>query len=193
MNRGNRNKEIEIKVRVQKPDRLVSFLMRNARKKGTLHQIDEYFVPAHRNFLDSEPVREWLRLRNEDGTCTINYKYFYYGRDGRSTQADEFETQVEDAGQIQKIFKALGLKRIVKVDKVRDSWAYGNYEIGIDRVAGLGSFVEIEFNGRGGGSKRITDEMVGFLKKVGVGRIERNYQGYPFLILFPERVVFHEG
>jgi predicted adenylyl cyclase CyaB len=122
-----RNKEIEIKVRIGKPDRLVSFLKKNAKRKGVLRQVDEYFVPAHRNFVSAKPIKEWLRLRSENGVCTINYKYFHYDNQGLATEADEFETQVNDIKQVRKIFAALNLRPIVKVDKTRQSWFYKNY------------------------------------------------------------------
>lgn len=186
------NKEIEIKVRIEKPQRLTSFLKKNARLRGVMNQVDEYFVPAHRNFLSAQPIKEWLRLRSENGVYTINYKYFHYNSQGLTTEADEFETRVNDAKQTQRIFKALNFKPIVKVDKTRHSWLYKDYEIGMDAVSNLGTFVEVEFKGRGRDSKKITDGMMAFLRNIGVGKIQRNYQGYPFLLLFPKKVKYHE-
>ena len=37
-------------------------------------------------------------------------------------------------------------------------------------------------------SKKTTDEMVEFLKSLGCGKIERDYVGYPFKLLFPGEV-----
>ncbi len=170
----------------------MAFLKKNAKATGILRQTDEYFVPKHRNFISRRPIKEWLRLRTENGEFTINYKTWHYNRHGKSLKADEFETQVSDIERLRDIFNALNMKPIVRVDKLRSSWRYRNYEIGIDTVPGLGTFVEIESKGKGGTSKKITKEMVAFLKSIGVGRIERNYQGYPFLLLFPEKAKYHE-
>ena len=180
------NLEIEIKVKIDRKPSLVSFLKKHAKYAGRSRQIDEYFVPRHRNFLSQQPVKEWLRLRREEGASTINYKNFHY-KNGKTTECDEFETEVKDIGLMRRIFKALDIKPVVKVDKVRDFWLYGDYEISIDTVASLGTFVEIEFMGKRTDSKKITDEMVSFLKSMKVGRIQRNYQGYPFLLLFPDK------
>ncbi len=181
------NKEIEIKVKIGRKAKLISFLGKHAKYLGESRQVDEYFIPFHRNFISQHPVKEWLRLRSEGGVHTVNYKNFRFDKQGKSTECDEFETRIKDIDQMKRIFKALNLKPITKVDKVRTSWLYKNYEISADTVSGLGTFVEIEFKGKGVNSKKITDEMVRFLKGMNVGRIQRNYQGYPFLLLFPNK------
>jgi len=34
--------------------------------------------------------------------------------------------------------------------------------------------------------------MIKFLKDINVGKIQRNYQGYPFLLLFPEEAKYFQ-
>lgn len=180
-----RNKEIEIKVSVEKPEKLVGFLNKNAKHVGRSKQLDEYFVPAHRNFISAKPIKEWLRLRSEDNAATLNYKNWIYDKRGLSVECKEFESKVSDPQQLKSIFSVLNFRPIVKVDKVRDSWIYKEYEISVDEVEGLGAFVEIEFRGKSGNSKKTVAQMIDFLKSKKVGKIRRNYQGYPFLLLFP--------
>ncbi len=69
---------------------------------------------------------------------------------------------------------------------------YKDYEISIDSVKGLGDFVEIEYIGRDEkvDPKKVTEEMINFLKGLRCGKIIRNYVGYPFQLLFPEEVKF---
>lgn len=181
------NKEIEIKVKIERKGPLLSFLNKHAKYMGESRQIDEYFIPAHKNFISKQPVKEWLRLRNQDGVFSINYKNFHFNAQGKSTESDELETQITDIDQMRRIFMMLNMKPITTVDKVRASWLYTDYEISADTVSGLGTFVEIEYKGIGSNSKKITDDMVHFLKGLKVGRIQRNYQGYPFLLLFPNK------
>ncbi len=196
LERGTLNKdskEIEIKVRIEHPEVLEAFLKKNAKPAGDYRQIDEYFTPAHRDFLAREPIKEWLRLRSEPGRYTVNYKNFYYNKEGKTTEADEFETQVSDVDIMRRIFRALDLKPIVIVDKTRHSWLYGDYEISIDHVSGIGTFIEIESKRTGKDSKKITAGMMAFLRGMKVGKIERDYQGYAFLKLFPERSKFSKN
>lgn len=184
------NIEIEIQVRIENIDPLNKFLVKNARKTGELHQIDRYFTPAHKNYLEPRPIKEWLRLRDVNGKHLITYKYVNHEDDGRSHSRDEYETEVSDIKQAEHIFEALGIKEIVVVDKNRITYKYKEYEIALDSVKGLGEFVEIEYKGNGKkeDARKISNEMIQFLKDVGVGRIEKNYVGYPFIALFPNEV-----
>ena len=186
--------EIEIQVSIENNKPLINFLEKNADFKKESHQIDEYFSPTHRNFVEVRPVNEWLRLRDSGGKYSINYKNWHYDKDGKGHHCDEYETKIEDLNQLKKILDVLNFKSLVKVDKIRKTWAYKDYEIAVDSVKGLGDFVEIEYIGREEkvDPKKITEEMINFLKSVGCGQIKRNYVGYPFQLLFPEEVKYEE-
>lgn len=183
--------EIEIQVNVKKVEKLLDFLDKNADFKGEKHQIDQYFSPTHRNFLDAKPIKEWLRLRESDGKFSINYKNWKFDDEGKSNYCDELETKIENIEVFKKILKTLDFKTLVTVDKARKIWTYKNYEISVDLVKNLGDFVEIEYYGKDNEQvdpKKITTEMIKFLKEIGCKKIERNYVGYPFMLLFPDEV-----
>jgi len=184
------DKEIEIQVKIENSAKLLDFLNSSARFQYENHQIDTYYCPAHRDFLSVRPVDEWLRLRDSNGKYLITYKKWQHNTQGVSIYSDEYETPVENLDQLQKIFEVLDFKPITVVDKIRKAWRYNDYEIAIDKVKNLGDFVEIEYKG-GDTSltpEQITDQMIGFLKNLNVGRIERNHVGYPFMLLFKEEV-----
>ena len=184
-----KNIEIEIQVQVENAKPFISFLKKSAKEVFSARQIDEYFIPKHRDFLASKPVSEWLRLRCMDNSYSINYKYWHYDKNGKSSNyCDEYETKVESIDSLKMILQSLDFKPIVKVDKKRTSYLFENYEISIDSVAELGDFIEIEYKGKSGGdkAKEITDEMIQFLKSFNVGKIYKNYVGYPFQLLYPE-------
>ena len=191
---ANNNIEIEIQVNVENPKPLMEFLKDSGNFQSEKHQIDEYLSPAHRDFINTRPVTEWLRLRDANGKCSINYKNWHLDEDGRSNYCDEFETKIENIEQVRKILSVLNFKPVTTVDKLRKIYTYKDYEIAIDSIVGLGDFVEIEYIGENekADPKEITREMVEFLKKIGCGKITRNYVGYPFLLLFPEEVKYEE-
>jgi len=185
------NREIEIQVKIKNSSKLINFLEKNAEFKKESRQIDEYFYPAHRNFIKIRPIKEWLRLRNSDDRCSITYKNWYYDKNGKSlSYCDEYETFVEDVVQFKKILEALNFQLLVKVDKKRKMWVYKKYEVAVDKIKGLGNFVEIEYIGKNKNiePKKILAEMISFLKKINCGKIERNYLGYPWQLLFPKEV-----
>jgi adenylate cyclase class 2 len=188
------NIEIEIQVNVENIKPLLGFLEKNADFQKENRQIDEYFSPVHRNFTEPRPVEEWLRLRDSGGKYSLNYKKWHFDEKGKSHYCDEYETEIKDLNQLKKILDALNFKPLVKVDKVRKVWIYKDYEIAVDTVKGLGDFVEIEYIGNDNevNPQKVTDEMIGFLKSMPCGKIERNYVGYPFQLLFPNEVKLEE-
>lgn len=189
-----RDIEVEIQVNIENIEPLIKFLQENAKFKGEKHQTDEYFSPSHRNFTEVRPVKEWLRLRDSDGKYSINYKNWHFNKNGKSHHCDEYQTKIEDLTQLRKVLEALNFKSLIKVDKMRKVWIYKDYKISVDSVKNLGDFIEIEYMGEGEklNPKKITDEMINFLKDRGCGKISRNYVGYPFQLLFPGEVKFEE-
>lgn len=188
-----KNVEIEIQVQVENSKPLRAFLETKAEATGASRQIDQYFTPVHRNFIAVKPVAEWLRVRDAEGRYSLNYKNWHYTENGKSTHCDEYETKVENLEQLQLILKALNLKPLVTVDKQRATYRYKEYEIALDHVEGLGDFVEVEYKGTNNENPtEITDQMVTFLKDLGVGKMYRNYVGYPFQLLFPDNVRLEE-
>ena len=186
------NIEIEIQVKIENSKPLLEFLEKSAEFQGEKHQIDEYFSPAHRNFLEKRPIEEWLRLRNADGNFSINYKNWHLDKDKKSNYCDEYETRVDNMDKMKKIFNVLDFKPVVTVDKIRKIYIYEDYEISMDLVKELGDFVEIEYKGNDENPNpaKITQEMGNFLKELNLGKIEKNYVGYPFMLLFKDEVEF---
>jgi adenylate cyclase class 2 len=188
-----KNVEIEIQVSIEKSESLLAFLKKNAEFKLEMRQIDEYFSPAHRDFTAVRPVAEWLRLRDSNGRFSFTYKNWHYQGD-KSFYCDEYETEVKSLDQAKKILEALNFKSLVVVDKTRKNWLYRDYEIALDSVKNLGEFVEIEYKGQDENAdpKKITKEMIDFLKTVGCGEIKINFQGYPYLLLFSQEAKYEK-
>lgn len=184
--------EIEIQANIENSRPLFDFLGAHGIFKHEIRQVDEYFSAAADDFLAVRPVSRWLRLRQTEKGCYLNYKNWHFDKDGQSDYCDEFETGIENIETARKILEALKFHPIATVDKLRKIWTFEDYEIAIDSVKDLGDFVEIEYIGRDGQAdpKKITAGMIAFLKGLGVGRITRNHVGYPFIKLFPEEVEY---
>jgi len=190
---AHNNIEIEIQVNIENVQPLLSFLETEGTFKHEIRQVDEYFSPAHDDFLALRPVSRWLRIRQTEKGNSLNYKNWYFDEAGKSSNyCDEFETKIEDVAATKKILEALNFKNIVIVDKTRKIWEFEDFEIAIDSVKDLGNFVEIEYIGKDENidPKKVTKEMITFLKSLEVGKITRNHVGYPFLMLFPDEVEY---
>ena len=123
---------IEIKARCRAPDQIRTILNdEGADFKGTDHQVDTYFeVPEGR-----------LKLRQG----TIERKLIFYRRpDGKSPKASDINLVPAEHPEslLHLLTNALGQK--VVVDKQREIYFIDNVKFHIDKVQGLGNFVEIE-------------------------------------------------
>ncbi len=186
------DKEIEIQVRIENGEKLKKFLYEKALFVSENQQVDDYYIPAHRNFLDTKPIQEWFRVREERSQFSVNYKKWHY-ENGVGSYADEYETRIESKESFQKILSSLDYQKIVTVDKTRKKYTFNDYEIALDRVSNLGDFVEIEYKGNSiEEPKKITDEMFAFLKTFDCGKIENTNGGYPMMLLFPNANTFIE-
>ncbi len=189
---AHNNIEIEIQVNIESSKPLLDFLKLNGIFQHEVRQVDEYFSSDSNDFLAVRPVNRWLRLRQTEKGCSFNYKNWYFEKNGNSSYCDEFETQIGDIESARKILEALKFNTIVVVEKLRKIWTFKDYEVAVDSIKGLGDFVEIEYIGKDENvdPKKVTDEMILFLKNLGVGKITRNHVGYPFIMLFPDEVEY---
>ncbi|MBM2820381.1 MAG: hypothetical protein HW405_141 [Candidatus Berkelbacteria bacterium] len=178
--------EVEIQVKIAKVEPLLKLLEKEGKFLYEEKQIDQYFTPTHRDFKAKKPIEEWLRLRNSNGKYSITYKNWYRSKDKKTHHCDEYESNLEKIDQLEKIFNVLNFKTVVKVEKTRRAYLFKEYEIAIDKVRGLGDFVELEYKSKI--QKKpgvITTEMVEFLKSLNLGKISRNYVGYAYKCLYP--------
>ncbi len=177
--------EIEIKVHIERFGNLLEFLWEKAVFIDTICQTDEYFTPPHENFIEKEPINKWLRLRStSNGKYYITYKNYHYSSNMKSNLCDEYESKIENIHQLKNILNILNFKPVITVNKIRDIWEFKDYEISRDSVELLGTFLEIEYKKEDNKKPEIIiKEMINFLNKIGVGKIERNYLGYPYLLL----------
>jgi adenylate cyclase class 2 len=181
-----KNIEIEIKVKVEDSQPLQAFLEKNAKLVLEEHQIDEYFNAPHRDFVAAKPIKEWLRLRTENGSFSINYKNWHYDKEGESANhCDEYETKIANLDSLKNILNALGFTSLIVVDKLRKSWIYKDYEISMDTVKELGDYVELEYKGHDekADPNKIAAEMMKFVEELGCGKVTKDKGGYPFALL----------
>lgn len=178
------NTEIEIKVKVESADQLVQFLEQSGEHKKSSLQVDEYYTPAHRNFVEVEPIKEWFRLRSDNGAYSLNYKNWQYGSDGKAYHCDEYEITIDSQEKAAHILKSLDFRHLVTVHKERDIYTYQDYEIAFDSVKDLGNFVEVEFKGTATAEpKLIAEEMRKFIESTGAVILSQDFAGYPIALI----------
>ena len=105
------SKEIEIRNKLFNKTQVISFLNNIGIKAfKSNHQIDTYYDnPANSFFKDPEHVNDWIRIREENGTLTFNYKHWLPDGAEIRTYCEETEYPIKSKNELHKILKSLFL------------------------------------------------------------------------------------
>lgn len=95
----------------------------------------------------------------------------------------DFDTPIEDPDKLEKVLVNNGYVYVCLIDKVRQSFAYGEFEINVDNIRDLGIFVEIEKLGEESDVEVVKKEIVALLNKLGIEEKEIIKQGYVQLMV----------
>lgn len=177
------HKDVEVEIKVKLTKKRFNAIRRKLKKiakfKKSSHHIDDYYAPKHNSFLKPKYPYEWLTIRDRDNKVTLNYKHWYPPGTKYTTHCDEYETKVEDAEQMRKILKALNFKRFLTIDKKRDTFVYKRQlEVVLDKVVGLGYFIEVESIRDFGGVEKTREKILQFLKPLGITTTKTVPGGY---------------
>lgn len=129
----DRKSLLELKARLPDPSRARRWAKANAQPQGIFRQVDTYFrVPSGR-----------LKLRKtegrEEGTLI-----FYLREDVSSDKRSEVHLLAVDHPQALRQVLAEALGVLVIVEKRRAIYRWGEVQIHLDQVEGLGPFLEFE-------------------------------------------------
>lgn len=180
------NIEIEIKIVIdqQKYRSCKDYLEEHAVFIKADNETDQYFNSAKRNFLAPEYPYEWLRLRKKNGKTTLDYKHWYPRNSPVSTHCDELEIEVSNGDALFKIFRALGVRLLITVDKKREKYLYKDQlEVSLDYVMELGFFIEIEYVGEHISISDAQTKIIEFANALNLDISKRDNRGYPYLML----------
>ncbi len=181
------NIEVEIKIKVEDIDKIRERLVEEGQLLKSIRQIDEYYVPQHRDFFAQKPFPvEWLRIRTNPDKVIFEYdKSVNKDEKGEQEYAIEYETEISHPEELRKILEFLNFEKRVTVDKQREIWDCGELEVCLDKVMGLGSFVEVEAKGELDNPLEAKQNCKKFLEKLGVdlSLTETINVGYPVLLL----------
>jgi adenylate cyclase class 2 len=95
----------------------------------------------------------------------------------------EHEVTVSSAEELTRILELSGFVRAVHVRKSRQTAHYNQYEICLDEIEGLGSFIEVEVIGEEVDADSVQQDMRAFLQTLGIRAEDQVRKGYDILIL----------
>lgn len=163
----------EIKAKCDNQARVREYLVsQGADFKGTDHQIDTYFTVG----------RGRLKLR--EGSIENNLIFYERNDDAGPKQSTITFSPIEKGSSIRAVLeKALGVR--VVVDKQREIYFIGNVKFHLDKVEGLGTFMEIEaidWDGKIGANK-LREQCEHYAKELGITQIDLVIGSYSDLLL----------
>lgn len=182
---ANKDIEIEIKLPLNNKEEVIDFLNKNAEIKAeNLRQKDTYYTPAHKDFLDV-PVKpfQYLRVRESEKGDFFTYKHCHPENSEIVDYFDEFETGIDSSESLYKIMKVLEFKKILIVDKIRNTWQLDDIEIAVDDVKDYGVFIELELTSHSDNPKETKKYLYSVLDKLNAEVGEEDQKGYVFGIL----------
>ena len=94
----------------------------------------------------------------------------------------EFETEISDPDALEQAIFLMGYSVANGLDKTRQTAHFQNYEICLDNVAELGSFIEVEkFSDED--PDKVVAELFAFLQTLGVQKVDQVFKKYDTLIM----------
>ncbi|MBQ6143077.1 MAG: class IV adenylate cyclase [Clostridia bacterium] len=183
------SKEIEIRHELLNKDQVICFLNKNGIKAfKSNRQIDTYYDnPANSFFKDPEHVNDWVRIREENGRFTFNYKHWLPEGAEIRTYCEETEYAMNSKEELNKILKKLNFSGefvpFVVVNKFRQSFMYKDCEISIDEIEGLGNFIEIEYKGTNNNIDEVRNLLNKTLIEIGANIGPADNKGYAYNLI----------
>lgn len=181
------NVEVEIKVEISNFEEIKSKIATIGKLIKSIRQVDDYFIPVQRDFFAQKPHPvEWLRIRtNPDKTIFEYDKSINKKANGEQECAEEYETEISNPEEFRKILDFLDFKKVITVDKQREYWDCGDLEIALDKITGLGDFIEVEAKGNFENNEKAKMVCLKFLENLGIKNPEKIQinKGYPVLVL----------
>ena len=177
-----KNIEIEIQAIIKNPKEVERKLKKVGKFIKTKKQVDNYFVTPRRNFFAKEPPIEYLRIRYEKDKNHLNYSFLHFGKNGWLRATDEYETLVDKPEAVEEIFKKIGLVPKVTVIKTRKYFDCGNFEVTLDKIKGLGNFMEVEAKKDLGGIDKTRKACSDFLNSLNIKYEVKKDMGYPRML-----------
>ncbi|AWR94477.1 class IV adenylate cyclase [Acidianus brierleyi] len=161
-------REVKLKLKGISIEELKNKLLNDQMKYvGVEKQTDIYLNSKFRNFKETD---EALRIRKVNDTAEITYKGPKIS--SKSKSREEITVVINDENAMLKILQKLDFYPVYSVSKERHTFIDNNFNICLDKVEGLGDFIEIE--GINSDENRLLQYINDFIKKYNINvEVER--------------------
>lgn len=171
-------REIELKFKVDNLEEIITFLKDNNCSVSEINYQNDTIYVQSLDHVESTEGSIWLRVRKNNERVELNYKK----QSVKKMESEEIEFGVDSYEKANDFLKALGYKEWVQVNKKRRFTKYKEYNICIDEVERLGSFVEIEVLADKNDSRDYEEALVNVAKEIGINPENRINSHYDTMI-----------
>jgi len=177
--------EIEVKVKTKDNDEVIRQLEAAGCVFSQAIEQDDMTYATTKESMDAfMRSKVFVRIRQVTGGDTIFTVKYDEVRHEIGMAALEHEVRVDSAEELDAMLQIMGFKRIVRVKKSRRKTTYKNYEICVDDVEELGSYMEIEkLAEKDADPHTVHEELVGVLESLGIDLEGRVSKGYDMITL----------
>lgn len=161
--------EVEVKAHAPNLNEIEEKIVEiGASREGEEYQEDLYFNAPHRDFAQTDEALRIRKIKKENSEETyITYKGAKM--DNVSKTRKEIEVAVENPSKVADILQSLSFRPVATVRKNRIIYTLGELIITLDKVHGVGDFVEIEKEtAEGEDTKEALNEIFATYSKIGI-------------------------
>ena len=169
--------EVEIKAKLKSLSGVKNKLLELGAKLGkSKKQLDVFYKPKNQVRATLRPGLYILRVRESSNDKFLTFKALTPIKG----VWEEYEVRIDDTKEIQKILEKIGLVKVFSIEKTRVPGHLGKFEFNLDKVKGLGLFIEIGLIAKDG--EKAQNKIKELYPKLGIseGHLER--RGYGELI-----------
>lgn len=185
--------EIELKIQLDQKQRqlFTQWLSDHAQCKGTVDHTEYYLDNPNDSYwiFDAgfKDSLKTVRVRLTPKGDSVCYKFRHVDPiTKRATHRDEYETSVKDGLTMLEILTALGYTQQTIIKKTRCAYVYKEFEIVLDDVENIGSFIEIELKQPSEDVAVGRQRIENLLKAIGITEYTEFDRGYIHMAWNPE-------
>ena len=178
--------EIEVKARVRDKEALLRALgERGVVLSEPVTEDDTLYALEVGDMKSYNQNANFLRLRvRSDGKTIFTLKHHPDRHEGRADSMPlEHETTVGSRDEIEHMLLLMGYHEAVRVLKSRQKGTLGKWEVCVDEVEGLGSFMELEELAGPDEVARVLAEMLAMYEELGIAKEDTYADRYDIALL----------
>lgn len=170
------NMEVEVKAKVDNLDEIKDKLKSLGASFGEVKREEDFYYKIEGEIHNFEPGSFTLRVRDSIEEKSLTYKAFT----NRYGIWDEHKVEIDNIEEMKRILEKAKFSLAYTVCKERLSGKLNEFSFNLDKVKGLGNYIEVELISND--AKKDQEKIKDFLRSLGIKDNQFERRGYPEII-----------